>query len=209
MTVAYPDKTTAIDLFDNYWEHTSSTSDFSRDKWRAHSYCTAEAAAIIGEKLEGVIPQKAFVCGLLHDIGKNVDIAPKRHSLAGYHLLNALGYYDCARVALSHDFPNSHIEIWKHEGWLSEDEITFVGPLLNVFEPDIYDRLIQVCDVISLPEGYVLMEKRMLQAVMRSGLTASLKQIIEASYDNLNYLENLLGISIYTVLPNVIQNTFS
>jgi putative nucleotidyltransferase with HDIG domain len=202
-------KADAIRLFDDFWQKTPSTPGFDRDAWRGHSLHTAEAAALIAHQLDGVCPEKAYACGLLHDLGKAVDPAPKRHSVAGYRLLSAMGCAEAARVALTHDFPDADLDLLRQEGFLDEAEIAFVGPLLAGLDYDIYDRLIQVCDVISLPDGYVLMEKRMLRAVLRYGqLTESLKRIMAASDENIHYLEARLGRSIYAVLPGVVENTF-
>lgn len=204
-----PSKTGALALFDQVWQAACCAPGFDRDLWRGHCTHTAEAAEIIACHLDGVCPEKAFACGLLHDIGKHVDPSPKRHSIAGYKFLSALGYSEAARVALTHDFPDTDLGVLRDEHLLDEEEIAFVQPLLEALEFDVYDRLIQVCDVISLPEGYVLMEKRMLRAALRYGqLTESLKRIIAASDANLRYFEARLGRSLYAVLPGVVDNTF-
>ncbi len=186
-----------------------STPGFDRELWRGHCNRTAEAAEIIAARLDGMDPEQAFVCGLLHDIGKCVDPAPKRHSIAGYRYLNDLGYTDCARTALTHDFPVIHADSWRREGLLTDAEIAFVVPILNDLRFDLYDWLIQVCDVISLPDGWVLMEKRMLRAAMRYGcLSESLSDIIRASDENIRTLNSRLGRSIYSLLPGVVEHSF-
>ncbi len=199
-----PNKTTAVQLLDELYERTESKEGLmDRELWRAHSFRVAESAALIAEKIAGIEVEAAFVFGLLHDIGKGIDYLAKKHALEGYRYLNRLGYREAAYVALTHDFPIKEFEIHRQEALLTEDELATVMQLLQSHEYSVYDRLIQVCDVISLPQHYVLMEKRMLLAVLRSGLSDSLKQIIEASYENIRFIESLLGASIYSVLPGV------
>lgn len=52
--------------------------------WRAHSYNVANAARIIAEQCGGIDSEKAFACGLLHDIGRRTGIAAVRHIIDGY-----------------------------------------------------------------------------------------------------------------------------
>ena len=40
----------------------------------------ANAAEIIAEHSKGMSPDKAFVCGLLHDIGRRTGISALRHN---------------------------------------------------------------------------------------------------------------------------------
>lgn len=53
-------------------------------KWVNHSMNVAEAAKRIAEASGKLNVEKAFVCGLLHDIGRRTGIAAVRHIIDGY-----------------------------------------------------------------------------------------------------------------------------
>jgi putative nucleotidyltransferase with HDIG domain len=204
-----PTKNEAICLFEKTWAGTKDEGIFDRTLWKQHSFYVAEGAERIAVELPDVDPSKAYVLGLLHDIGKSIDYRGKKHALEGYRFLMRQGYFEAAYAALTHDFPAKEFDIHRQEALLDNDELEFVVAILSSYEYTIFDRLIQVCDVISTPGGYVLMEKRMMMAIFRyGGLSESLKQIIAVSYENMQFLERIMGTSVYSVLPNVVENTF-
>lgn len=51
--------------------------------WTKHAQNVAAAAEIIAEHC-GLNPEKAFVCGLLHDIGRRNGVTAVRHIIDGY-----------------------------------------------------------------------------------------------------------------------------
>ena len=51
--------------------------------WTKHSYNVAEAARLIAAA-SGLDSEKAYVCGLLHDIGRRTGISAVRHIIDGY-----------------------------------------------------------------------------------------------------------------------------
>lgn len=78
--------------------------------WTSHSYNVAQAAKIIAENCN-MDSEKAFVCGLLHDIGRRTGIAAVRHIIDGYDYAVSKGWNEVARVCLTHSFPVKDIEI--------------------------------------------------------------------------------------------------
>ena len=77
--------------------------------WTSHSYNVAQAAKIIAENCN-MDSEKAFVCGLLHDIGRRTGIAAVRHIIDGYDYAVSKGWNEVARVCLTHSFPVKDIE---------------------------------------------------------------------------------------------------
>ncbi len=75
-----------------------------------HSYHVADAAKIIAEHCDSLDSEKAFVCGLLHDIGRRTGIAAVRHIIDGYDYAMSEGWDEVARVCLTHSFPVKDIE---------------------------------------------------------------------------------------------------
>lgn len=206
--VTYPTKTEAIHLFEDIWRETQNAEIFDRELWKQHSYLVAQGAACIAARLSGGDAEKAFALGLLHDIGKARDYRGKKHALEGYRLLMEQGYSAAAYAALTHDFPVKAFDIHRQEALLTDEEVEFVVSVLDPYDYTLFDRIVQVCDAISMPQGFVLMEKRMMTAVLRYGLSESMKQIIHAAYKNMAFIEERLGCSVYAVLPQVIENTF-
>ncbi len=126
-------------------------------------------------RLEGLAldPEVAYVLGLLHDVGRRSG-PPRRmsHAPDGYAYLCALGYEDAARICLTHSFPAPLKDVRYALGeWdCSGGRGGRVQSFLDGVEYTAYDRLIQLCDALALPEGPVLMEKRLMEVTLRLGL---------------------------------------
>lgn len=71
--------------------------------WGDHSRCVAHCAEKIAAAC-GLNADKAFVLGLLHDIGRRYGKRHLGHVSDGYSYMMQLGYDDVARVCLSHSF---------------------------------------------------------------------------------------------------------
>ena len=71
-----------------------------------------------------------------------------------------------------------------------------------------YDKLIQLCDAVSLPHGAVLMEKRLVDVVMRHGLPEWTLQKWQAYFELKRYFDLITKKNIYTLIPNIEDNTF-
>jgi hypothetical protein len=81
-------------------------------------------------------------------------------------------------------------------------------------EYDVYDRLGQLCDAICMPQGYVLLEKRIVDVALRygQGSTAPVDRLTRrwaAFFEIKRQIEASIGGSIYNLLPGVVENTFS
>jgi len=176
--------------------------------WVGHSLAAAGAAQAIAEELPGLEAYSAFFLGLLHDIGRRAGVAGMRHLLDGYQYLMQMGYEDAARVCITHSFPVKNIHAVEGKWDCSAVELEFIRDYLEQIEFDQYDRLIQLCDAISLPEGYCLMEKRFVDVALRYGVHEHTIQRWKA-FLNIQYdFEKRLGISIYSLLPGAVDNTF-
>ena len=73
---------------------------------------------------------------------------------------------------------------------------------------DDYDRLIQLCDAISLQNGACIMEKRLIDVALRHGLPDFTIDKWKAFLELKNYFDKLCDCNIYTLLPNVIENSY-
>jgi hypothetical protein len=183
----------------------SEAESLNPGPWAAHSRYVAEAASAIAACHPGMDVQAAYIFGLLHDIGRRVGVTGMRHVLDGYHYLQGLGYEDAARVSLTHSYPvkSAYYGAARWDG--SQAEFQFVQTYLEQIEYDLYDRLIQLCDSLALPIGFCVMEKRLVDVVMRYGFNEYTISNWKARYAILEEFEKAIGKSIYTALPGVIE----
>ncbi|MDD2214939.1 MAG: HDOD domain-containing protein, partial [Oscillospiraceae bacterium] len=77
-------------------------------KWSAHSRVAAQCAEKIAAACTGpdsLNPDKAYVLGLLHDIGRRFGVSQFGHIADGYRFMLQSGYDEAARICLTHSFP--------------------------------------------------------------------------------------------------------
>ena len=176
--------------------------------WVAHSQHAAEAARCIAERHPRLEPEAGYVLGLLHDIGRRAGVSGMRHILDGYHFMLEEGYPDVARICLTHSYPMHRvISAAPWDG--STAELEFVEQFITGVEYDDYDRLIQLCDCLTLPEGPVLMEKRLLDVALRYGVDEHTVPRWKSFLALREQFEQELGCSVYDLLPGVVKATFA
>jgi hypothetical protein len=76
---------------------------------------------------------------------------------------------------------------------------------------DDYDLLLQLCDALALPEGFCLIEKRLIDVFMRyahNGVDASVHTKWQCVFDIQRHFEKIISCSVYQVLPGVVETTF-
>lgn len=137
-------------------------------RWREHSkwvaYCGERIAAVCGMDAD-----RAYIYGLLHDIGRKFGVSYLAHVYDGYHYLMELGFEDAAKICLTHSFNlmdiNDYIGKFDVEDW----QVRELENLLRETELDDYDLLIQLCDSLATWEGVVSLEERMLDVKERYG----------------------------------------
>ena len=123
--------------------------------------------------------------------------------------LVGLGFEGAARVCLTHSFAGRRIEgifgVWD----CTPVEQRFIEEYLARVELDDYDRLIILCDSLAMADGFVLMEKRMLDVALRYGevnehTLAKWRATLAIKAD----FERAIGCPVYALLPGVVENTF-
>lgn len=148
MAASEPSRETAERLINEAAERRrrEAPSGFDEAAWRAHSFGVARLAERIASRA-GLDAEKAFVSGLLHDIGKRWNETQENvfHSLSGYHYMAAFGFKGVARICLTHSFPLLH----SAENLLPNPDalVNEARGVIETFgEYDDFDRLIQLCD---------------------------------------------------------------
>ncbi len=176
--------------------------------WIDHSRHVALGAQAIAAAIPAMDADAAYILGLLHDIGRRQGVFGMRHAIDGYRYLHDLGYADAARICLTHSYPVRSAGFGSSAWDGTPAEYNFIDTYLQGIEYNLYDRLIQLCDSLALPTGFCLMEKRLVDVVMRYGFSQFTVQKWQAFFAIRDEFDHLLGRSIYTLLPGVIDNTF-
>lgn len=176
--------------------------------WVQHSKNTALAARLIAERIQDPDPEVSYVLGLLHDIGRREGRFHIRHLIDGYRFLSDLGYEDAARISLTHSFPIANLDAYMGERDCSHEELLFLEEFVSSVEFNKYDRLIQLCDVISAPSGFCLMEKRLVDVALRYGINVITTSVWKARFQIMADFDDELGQSVYSILPGIIEGTF-
>lgn len=137
--------------------------------WGDHSRTAGYIAENIAAACGDMDSEKAYVMGLLHDIGRKFGITGLRHVTDGYRYMKELGYDDIARICLTHSFNNRNLDEYIGKKDISEEETQWLISVLQNTEYDDYDRLIQLCDALA-GNGIVLdCEERMMDVRNRYG----------------------------------------
>ena len=176
--------------------------------WADHARYVALAAKNIAEVHPDLDPETAYILGLLHDIGRQEGSTGMKHILDGYTFLEGLGYSDAARIALTHSYPLQDIKAGSGRWDGSDEELAFVETFLNGVKYDDYDRLLQLCDALAWPSGFVMIEKRLVDVALRLGINDMTVEKWRAFLALQEYFEKAIGRSVYSVLPEVIETTF-
>ena len=175
--------------------------------WVAHSSHVAEAAARLAAHLPGTDPQTARILGLLHDIGRRVGVRGMIHVLDGYDFLIAEGYPDAARISLTHSYPDQG-QLAGADAWDgTPGDFDRAHRIIKSYTYTIYDRLIQLCDAICMPKGPVLMEKRLVDVVLRYGANENTIGRWQAFIAVRQEIEAAMGKNIYHILPEALENS--
>ena len=177
--------------------------------WERHSLVAADNARLIAEKIPGMDPEKAYMMGLLHDSGRRVGVTGMRHVIDGYDYLMQLGEPDLARICLTHSFASRNVEHFEGKHDCTPAQKAFIKDFVENREFDDYDRLIQLCDAVSLPEGACIIEKRLVDVALRYGVQDYTTTRWRAFLQVKKYFDTLCGCNIYTLLPGIIENSMA
>lgn len=175
--------------------------------WEQHSQSVAKNAQLIAEKVKNMDSDKAYILGLLHDIGRRAGVTGIKHIFDGYDYMLSLGEAEIARICLTHSFPMKDVNTFLGKYDCSPEQLDFLKEFLETVEYNNYDVLIQLCDAISLPNGACIMEKRFVDVAIRHGLPAFTIEKWKAFMNTKRYFDELCGCDIYTLLPNVFENS--
>lgn len=137
--------------------------------WGNHSRIAAYCAEKIAEACEGMDSGKAYILGLLHDIGRKFGIGHLKHVSDGYTYMMSLGYDEVAKICLTHSFNTQSVNAYIGNFDTTEEELKLINAVLDQVIFDDYDRLIQLCDALAGSEKVMDIEARMGDVKRRYG----------------------------------------
>ena len=169
--------------------------------WVKHSINAGIAARNIAEKVSWLNPEKAYIVGLLHDIGRRVGVVDiPTHVYEGWRYCMAKGWDEAARICMTHSYLRMQDE-FSHEPDC-EPEKAIKAYIMNC-RADDYDRLIQLCDSLAVDYGFVILEKRFVDVTRRYGIMEGYIKGWDIAFSIKESFEKEMGCSIYDVLPDV------
>ena len=177
--------------------------------WGDHSRQTALCARRIAEQCPSLEADAAYVLGLMHDIGRREGFSHIKHIWDGHQFMMQNGWDDAAAICLSHSFPMPDFNQYVGKIDITAEQYRFIHGFIKQRAYTDYDKLIQLCDAIAMAEGAVLIEKRLMDVVLRHGV------IPEGSLDKWRktielkqYFDALAGENVYRLMPGIVDNTF-
>lgn len=190
---------------ENALEH---ACDNNPGPWADHSHYVARACENIAKRCPHLDGDDAYIYGILHDIGRNEGVTSEKHLLDGYRYCKARGWDKAAQICVSHAFMIQDIATSIGIFDMPNEDKAFLAEFVREAEYDDYDRLVQLCDALALPTGFCLLEKRFVDVALRYGATPVLVRRWKAVLEIKAHFEQILGCSIYDLLPGVVENTF-
>ena len=173
--------------------------------WVKHSLNVGIAARNIAEKVPALDAGKAYIVGILHDIGRRVGIVDiPRHVYEGYLYCKNKGWDEAAQICMTHSYVRMSDEFDYEPS--SKEEIEIKKYIMNC-KIDDYDKLIQLCDALATDYGFVIIEKRFVDVTRRYGIMEGYIKGWEKTFDIKNGFEEVMKCSIYDVLPDIGKTT--
>lgn len=137
--------------------------------WGSHSRVAAHCAKAIASRCMDLDEDKAYILGLLHDIGRKFGVRHLGHISDGYSYMKALGYDEVAQICLTHSFHDQSLDEYIGRIDTSREETELIIRSLKEVRLTDYDRLIQLCDALAGSERVLDIEERMLDVKNRYG----------------------------------------
>ncbi|CAM3657628.1 HD domain-containing protein [Deinococcus frigens] len=172
--------------------------------WVDHSRHVALAARHIAAAHPHLDPARAYTLGLLHDIGRRTGPNRDRHLLDGYDFLTALDHTD-ARIALTHAFVILDMDTLQGDWDGTPQEWQRLEGLVNSAQQTDEDRLIQLCDMLGLADGFCTVEERLMDIALRYTFNARTPDKWRAKLALKAEFDRECGGNVYRLLPGLVE----
>lgn len=165
--------------------------------WGRHCLTAAHCAEKIASACGDMDSEKAYILGLLHDIGRKFGTRHLGHVSDGYTYMKSLGYDEVAKICLTHSFNNHTVDEYIGKFDVSQEELTLIKTKLVETVYDEYDLLIQLCDSLAGADGVLNIEERMNDVKRRYGSYPQDKW--DSNIELMHYFEKRMNQNIYLV----------
>ena len=173
--------------------------------WIEHSLNVGIAARNIAEKIPEMDSNKAYIVGILHDIGRRVGIVDiPKHVYEGYMFCKENGWDEVEKICMTHSYPLMEKEFYYESKSIEEQAIR---KYISNCKCDDYDLLIQLCDSLAVDYGFCILEKRFIDVARRYGVWVNSVERWNVTFAIKEYFESKMGCSIYDVLPDIGRTT--
>lgn len=193
-TIMYPTRQEAEELL-------KEAGKCNPGPWENHSRVAAQSAEKIARACGGMDADKAYVLGLLHDIGRKFGVRHLGHVYDGWKYMLRLGYDEAARICLTHSFNEGLLDNYIGNFDITEQETEEIRVALGQTVFDEYDKLIQLCDSLAGAEGVMDMRERMEDIRKRYGDYPQSKW--DKNLELKAYFEKKAGADIYTIVGEI------
>lgn len=99
---------------------------FNPGPWGKHCLTAAHCAEKIASACGDMDVEKAYILGLLHDIGRKFGVRHLGHVYDGYVYMKSLGYDEAAKICLTHSFNNHTIDEYIGKFDVTDEELTII-----------------------------------------------------------------------------------
>ena len=186
--------------------------------WQQHCLNVAKLSQIFASYIAGCDDEFAYIYGLCHDIGRSTPRShrdPRYHCVDGHRILEGLGYDELKMSPLTHSFPDLsdltlvpgyYNPLWDNEIIDKENRKiegiwdTYIPEKLKGYEPNVYDSIICIADLMSAGAKTVSIEKRLEFVNEKYGKTIKYWQTKKAIEQKVMELEDLCGRSLTEIL---------
>ena len=96
---------------------------FNPGPWGKHCLTAAHCAEKIASACGDMDVEKAYILGLLHDIGRKFGVRHLGHVYDGYVYMKSLGYDEVAKICLTHSFNNHTIDEYIGKFDVTDEEV--------------------------------------------------------------------------------------
>ena len=169
---------------------------------------TGEGPETGRELSDGEMTDMAFSAGLLHDIGRCVEVkVGLRHPILGYNLLTGEGLVELAQVSMTHTY-YGYKQIERAEFWeeLDPNSLEFTQAYMKGAEISDLDLLVQLADNMGHAMGVMTISDRFSDILIRHGIRSAGDHLREL-YRIKQYFDKKAGINIYELFRDEIIRT--
>ena len=105
--------------------------------WGRHCLTAAHCAEKIASACGDMDSEKAYILGLLHDIGRKFGTRHLGHVSDGYTYMKSLGYDEVAKICLTHSFNNHTVDEYIGKFDVSQEELTLTAPSMEAISSSL------------------------------------------------------------------------